>query len=54
MSVKENYKLLIEQHTNILCAVEAHDVKRAQSAMRDHLKQTGDKMASILLRNNSS
>lgn len=43
------YDQVGEQHDEILCAIEAHDVERARSALCNHLKSTGDKLASILL-----
>lgn len=47
------YDLVREQHDEILCAIEAHDVERAQSALCNHLESAGDKLASVLLERES-
>jgi GntR family transcriptional repressor for pyruvate dehydrogenase complex len=52
-SVTRGYDLVKEQHGEILRAVEAHDVEGAQSALSNHLKIYGDKLASILLESTS-
>jgi len=49
VSVIKGYDQVREQHDEILCAIEAHDVERARSALCNHLKSAGDKLASILL-----
>ncbi len=52
-SVLGGYHLVKEQHDEILGAIEVHDVERARSALRSHLKLAGDKLASILLKKQS-
>jgi len=47
--VMGGYDLVKEQHDEILYAIEAHDVERAQSALCNHLESVGDKLASVLL-----
>jgi GntR family transcriptional repressor for pyruvate dehydrogenase complex len=49
-SVIEGYHLVAEQHDEILRAIEAHDVERARSALRNHLRSTSEKLVSILLK----
>lgn len=43
------YDLVREQHNEILHAIEAHDVERAQSALRNHLDSVGERLAHILI-----
>lgn len=49
ISVMGGYDLVREQHDEILHAIEAHDVERAQSALRNHLASVGERLASILI-----
>lgn len=51
VSVKGSRELVIEQHDEIMRAIETHDSEMAQSALRSHLQSTGDKLAAILLEN---
>jgi DNA-binding GntR family transcriptional regulator len=43
------YDMVVEQHDAILKAIEAHDVERAQSALREHLESVGERLTAILL-----
>jgi len=43
------YDMVVEQHDAILNAIEAHDVERAQSALREHLESVGERLTAILL-----
>jgi GntR family transcriptional repressor for pyruvate dehydrogenase complex len=43
------YDMVIEQHDAILNAIEAHDVERARSALREHLESVGERLTAILL-----
>jgi DNA-binding GntR family transcriptional regulator len=43
------YDLVKEEHEEILRAIEAHDVERAQSALRNHLDSVGERLARILI-----
>jgi len=44
-----DYDKLIDEHDAIVDAVEAHDVDRAQSAVRQHLESVGARLATALL-----
>lgn len=48
-SVVGGYDEVIEQHDAILSAIEAHDVERAKSALREHLESVRERVAAILL-----
>ncbi len=50
MSVTGGYDQVREQHDEILSAIEAHDVERARSALRNHLEFVGDRLSAILLK----
>jgi DNA-binding FadR family transcriptional regulator len=43
------YDMVIEQHDAILKAIEAHEVGKAQSALREHLESVGERLTAILL-----
>jgi len=48
-TVAGGYDLVKEEHEEILRAIEAHDVKRARSAMRKHLESVGERLTRILI-----
>ena len=48
-SIIGGYDAVIEQHDAIVAAIEAHDVKRAQSALLKHLESVGEKLTIALL-----
>jgi len=43
------YDSTVEEHSEILSAIEAHDVEGARLALRSHLKSVGDALISIVL-----
>jgi len=48
------YDSTLEEHSEILSAVEARDVEGARLALRRHLKSVGDALASVVLARTSS
>ena len=48
-SITWGYEMVVEQHDAILNAIEAHDVERAQSALRQHLESVGERLTVVLL-----
>jgi GntR family transcriptional repressor for pyruvate dehydrogenase complex len=48
-SVDWGYDKVFEQHENILKAVVERDAERAQSALRNHLESTGQRLTAILM-----
>ena len=43
------YDEVIEQHDAIVKAIEAHDIEKAQSALRKHLESVGERLTTALL-----
>jgi len=43
------YEKVYEQHLKIVAAIESHDAEQAQTAMRNHLESTGEKLVSAIL-----
>jgi len=43
------YDSAVEQHAEILRAIEARDAEKARLALRRHLKSVGDALASAVL-----
>jgi GntR family transcriptional repressor for pyruvate dehydrogenase complex len=48
-----DYDVVFEQHGEILGAIEAHDIKKAQSALRRHLESAGKRFKEALLEKHS-
>jgi len=49
-----DFEQVLEEHQEILNAVEARDLEKAQSAMRIHVEIAGEKLRSALLDKKSS
>jgi GntR family transcriptional repressor for pyruvate dehydrogenase complex len=52
-SVFMDYDRVAEQHEAIVKAIEAHDPKKAQSALREHLEWAGERLKAVFLKKES-